>query len=169
MKYTKEELDKLIENAPKDEKGRPVISEEDFMDNLKDLPKGIMSEGRKISTNCGGYLQCGIKGDPKTYENCAKGGQAAAENWKRRKTFAESITILLNQKCGDGQTMQDKIVAAMAAKATDGCVGAAEFLRDTVGEKPTENMNVDVMTDGDKALMQKLLKRMGYDEGSTTE
>ena len=168
MKYTKEELDKLIENAPKNEKGQPIISDEDFTDNIKDLPKGTRSEDGRYA-NEGGYLRPGIKGDPKTYENCAKGGQAAAENWKRRKTFAESITILLNQKCGDGQTMQDKIVAAMAAKATDGCVGAAEFLRDTVGEKPTENMNVDVMTDGDKALMQKLLKRMGYDEGSTTE
>lgn len=168
MKYTKEELDKLIENAPKNEKGQPIISDEDFTDNVKDLPKGTRSEDGRYA-NEGGYLRPGIKGDPKTYENCSKGGQAAAENWKRRKTFAESITILLNQKCDDGQTMQDKIVAAMAAKATDGCVGAAEFLRDTVGEKPTENMNVDVMTDGDKALMQKLLKRMGYDEGSTTE
>lgn len=168
MKYTKEELDKLIENAPRNEKGQPIISDEDFTDNIKDLPKGTRSEDGRYA-NEGGYLRPGIKGDPKTYENCAKGGQAAAENWKRRKTFAESITILLNQKCDDGQTMQDKIVAAMAMKATDGCVGAAEFLRDTVGEKPTENMNVDVMTDGDKALMQKLLKRMGYDEGSTTE
>jgi len=168
MKYTKEELDKLIENAPRNEKGQPIISDEDFTDNLKDLPKGTRSEDGRYA-NEGGYLRPGIKGDPKTYENCAKGGQAAAENWKRRKTFAESITILLNQKCDDGKTMQDKIVAAMAMKATDGCVGAAEFLRDTVGEKPTENMNVDVMTDGDKALMQKLLKRMGYDEGSTTE
>lgn len=168
MKYTKEELDKLIENAPRNEKGQPIISDEDFTDNIKDLPKGTRSEDGRYA-NEGGYLRPGIKGDPKTYENCAKGGQAAAENWKRRKTFAESITILLNQKCDDGKTMQDKIVAAMAMKATDGCVGAAEFLRDTVGEKPTENMNVDVMTDGDKALMQKLLKRMGYDEGSTTE
>ena len=96
MKYTKEELDKLIENAPKNEKGQPIISDEDFTDNIKDLPKGTRSEDGRYA-NEGGYLRPGIKGDPKTYENCAKGGQAAAENWKRRKTFAESITILLNQ------------------------------------------------------------------------
>ena len=63
--------------------------------------------------------------------------------------------------------MQEKIVEAMGLKAMDGCVGAFEALRDTVGEKPTDNVSVDVMTDGDKELMAKLLKRMGYDEGNT--
>lgn len=164
MKYSKEELDKLIENAPRNEKGRPVISEEDFMDNLKDLPNGVMSEGRKVA-NCGGYLQCGIKGDPKTHENCVKAGEASRAVYAERKKISETIDIFLKKVDDkDGKTMQEKIVEAIGLKAMEGCVGAFEAIRDTVGEKPTDNVNVDVMTDGDKALMQKLLKRMGYDE-----
>lgn len=169
MKYTKEELDKLIENAPRNEKGQPIISDEDFTDNVKDLPKGTRSEDGRYA-NEGGYLRPGIKGDPKTYENCSKAGEASRAVYAERRKIAETIDIFLKSVDKEtGKTMQEKIVEAMGIKAMEGCVGAFEALRDTVGEKPTDNVNVDVMTDGDKALMQKLLKRMGYDEGSTTE
>ena len=168
MKYSKEELDKLIENAPKNDKGRPVISEEDFMDNLKDLPNGIMSEGRKVANN-GGYIQCGTKDDPKTREYCVKAGAASRAVYAERKKIAETIDIFLKKVDKDGVTMQDKFVEAILLKAMDGCVGAAEFIRDTVGEKPTDNVAVNAMTDGDKALLQKVLKRMGYDESGDSK
>ena len=169
MKLSPEEIKELLEKAPTDEKGRPVIPAEIFMDNYKDLPSGTKSEDGKIASS-GGYIDPGKKGDPKTIENCTKAGRATAETYARRKTFKESITILLNQKFDDGTTMQDRIVAAMANKATDGCVGAAEFLRDTVGEKPSDQVSLDVMTDGDKKLMEKLMKRLGVDEsGDTTK
>lgn len=166
MKYSKEELDKLIAEAPRDEKGRPIISDEDFMDNLGDLPDGTRSDGGKYSTKGGGYVQAGRKDDLQTIENCKKAGQASREARERRKTFAETIDILLRKKDKDNVTTQEKIVLAMFEKASSGCVGAAEFIRDTVGEKPTDNVALDVMTDGDKALMEKLLKRMGYDESA---
>ena len=165
MKYSKEELDKLIAEAPRDEKGRPIISDEDFMDNLGDLPDGTRTEGGKYAAK-GGYVQAGRKGDPQTYENCKKAWTASVESREKRKTFAETIDILLRQKDKNGVTTQEKIVLAMAEKASSGCVGAFEALRDTVGEKPTDNVALDVMTDGDKALMEKLLKRMGYDESA---
>lgn len=163
MKYTKEELDKLIENAPKNEKGRPVLSEEDFMDNLKELPNGVESSEGKISRS-NGFLTPLKKNDPRSIEIQKKGGYRAGEIYKERKRIAETIDIFLKKVDKDGKTMQEKIVEAMGLKAMDGCVGAAEFIRDTVGEKPTDNVNVDMMTEGDKALLQKVLKRMGYDE-----
>ena len=98
------------------------------------------------------------------------GAEANADSWARKRTFKESITILLNQKDANGVSMQDKIVEAMANKALDGCVGAFEALRDTVGEKPTDQVSVDVMTEGDKKLMENLMKRLGCDKsGDTTE
>lgn len=159
MKYSKEELDKLIANAPKNNKGQAIISDEDFMDNLSDLPEGTRSDTGK-SANKGGYLRPFEKGSDWTRKIAKSGGDKAAETYARRKTFAESITILLNAKCEDGQTMQDKIVAAMAGKAIDGCVGAAEFLRDTVGEKPSDQVSLDIMSDADRELIENLKKRI---------
>ena len=159
MKYSKEELDKLIANAPRNEKGQPVISDEDFMDNVSELPSGTRSETGLYAKD-GGYLKPLEKGTQRTRDIAKSGGDKAAETYARRKTFAESITILLNAKCDDGQTMQDKIVAAMAGKAMDGCVGAAEFLRDTVGEKPSDQVSLDIMSDADRELIENLKKRI---------
>lgn len=163
MKYSPEELKEILEQAPTDEKGRPIISDEDFTDNLKELPNGTKSESGKVAMN-GGCITPMVKGTQRAKEIAAMGAAANAEAWERKRTFKDSITILLNKKCDDGETMQEKIVAAMASKAMEGCVGAFEALRDTVGEKPTDQVSLDVMTEGDKKLMEKLMKRLGYDE-----
>jgi hypothetical protein len=166
MKLSKEELDKLIAEAPKNDKGQPVIPEDIFMDNYKDLPTGTRSDKGKYAKD-GGYLNPPAKGSEDARQRGLKGGAAAAETYLRRKTFAESITILLNKKFDDGTTMQDKIVAAMADKAMDGCVGAFEALRDTVGEKPTDQVSLDVMSDGDRELIENLKKRINEQSSGT--
>lgn len=169
MKYSPEELNKVLEEAPRNDKGQPVISDEDFIDNLKELPKGTRSQSG-LYANDNGYIRPLEKGSQRTREISKSGGDKTAETYARRKSFKESITILLNQKDANGVSMQDKIVEAMANKAMDGCVGAFEALRDTVGEKPTDQLNVDVMTEGDKKLMENLMKRLGCDKsGDTTE
>jgi hypothetical protein len=165
MKYSPEELKDILEQAPTDEKGRPILSDEDFLDNLKELPQGTRSDTGKLA-GPSGYVTLLEKGTQRAKEVAKKGGDASAETYARRKSLKESITILLNSKDKDGVSMQDKIVEAMANKAMDGCVGAAEFIRDTVGEKPSDNVSLDVMTDGDKELMTNLMKRLGLDEGS---
>jgi hypothetical protein len=62
--------------------------------------------------------------------------------------------------------MQEKIVEAMANKAMDGCVGAFEALRDTVGEKPTDQVSLDVMTDKDREVLKNLTERLGLNDKS---
>ena len=165
MKYSPEELNKLLEEAPKNDKGQPVISDEDFMDNLGDLPKGTRSDSGKVA-NQGGFVTPMVKGTQRAKEIAAMGQKANSEAWARKRTFKESISILLNHKCDDGQTMQDKIVEAMANKAMDGCVGAAEFLRDTVGEKPSDQVSLDVMTDKDREVLKNLTERLGLNDKS---
>lgn len=168
-KLTQEELNKLLEEAPKNAKGQPVIPDDVFMDNLANLPEGTRSEDGKYA-NDKGYLSPGKKGDPKTIENCSKAGKAAQAIYAERKKFAESIDIFLKTTDADGVSNQDKIVMALGEKAMDGCVGAFEALRDTVGEKPSDQVSLDVMTDGDKQLMEILKKRLGYDgPGSVTK
>lgn len=158
MKLTKEELDKLIEEAPKNDKGQPVISEEDFMDNLKDLPDETRSD-TGLYAKAGGYLKP-LGRDAVSKAIQSKGGINSNIANKKRKTFAESIDMILKHEVEEGVTFQDKVIQAMIDKASSGCVGAAEFLRDTVGEKPTENMLLDVMTDADRELIEQIQKRI---------
>lgn len=168
MKYTEEELNKVLEEAPKDEKGRPTISDEDFLDNLRILPKGIRSTTGKLSGNAG-YVQLMEKGSQKAKEIASMGGKASQEMYRERKKWAESIDIYLKETDENGVSNQDKIVMGMIAKAMEGCVGASEFLRDTVGEKPSDQVSLEVMTEGDKQLMEILKKRLGYDGSGSTE
>ena len=166
MKYSPEELNKVLEEAPRNDKGQPVISDEDFMDNVKDLPNETRSESGLYACQ-GGYVRPLEKGTQRTKEITSKAGKAAqAANAERRK-IAETIDIFL--KTVDettGKTMQEKIVEAMGLKAMDGCVGAAEFIRDTVGEKPTDQVSLDVMTDKDREVLKNLTERLGLNDKS---
>lgn len=168
-KLSQDELNKVIESAPKDHKGRPVIPDDIFTDNLRALPTGIMSEdGRYSSSN--GCIHPLVKGTQRAKEFASKGGKTSQAMYAERKKIAETIDIFLKSTDENGVTMQEKIVEAMGLKAMEGCVGAFEALRDTIGEKPTDQLNVDVMTEGDKKLMENLMKRLGCDKsGDTTE
>lgn len=67
---------------------------------------------------------------------------------------------------GRGQelTLTTLLTARMVkAVIEDGNVKAMEYLRDTSGNKPTERkeLSVDIMTDNDRALIDKVSQRLG--------
>ena len=159
MKQSKEELDKLIANAPRNEKGQPVISDEDFMDNVKDLPQGTRSDTGKYAKDKG-YIDPLKKGEARTSEIACMGGTAAGKVNRERRKIAETIDIFLKMEDENGVTNQEKIVQAMGLKAMEGCVGAFEALRDTVGEKPSDQVSLDIMSDADRELIENLKKRI---------
>lgn len=78
-----------------------------------------------------------IPANKRTHEenvaNGRKGGLKAAQNNKERKLFKEAI----EKQLGDSL---DNIVKAMIKKASTGDVSASVFLRDTIGEKPTDKV-----------------------------
>ena len=160
-----EELNKLIEEAPKNDKGQSVLPDDIFVENARNLPYGTRSESGYFAKD-GGYITPLQKGTQATREFASMGGKATQEINRRRRTFAESIDILLKSECDDGETYQDKVIKAMVEKALSGCVGASEFLRDTVGEKPSDNLNLDVMTDADKQLIENLKARINELKGT---
>ena len=55
----------------------------------------------------------------------------------QRKTLKEELLILLEQK-----DYQEKISLALLEQAKKGNTKAYEIIRDTIGEKPKENINV---------------------------
>ena len=70
-----------------------------------------------------------------------KGGIASGEARRRRKTLKEELLLLLEQ--GD---MQEKISLALIQKAMGGDTKAFEVLRDTVGEKPVDKVENEIVS-----------------------
>ena len=91
-------------------------------------------------------------------ENGKKGGKASAEARKRKKTMrevyeslrtlevvpshAEALQEMFADKV-ERVTVDEAIMMAMIAKAERGDVQAAQFIRDTAGEKPTDMIGMD--------------------------
>lgn len=77
-------------------------------------------------------------------ENGRKGGKASAAKRAERKSIREGLLLLLNEPIKDregkdsGKTTQDAMIAGVMKRAIAGDVRAAEFIRDTIGEKPIE-------------------------------
>jgi hypothetical protein len=69
------------------------------------------------------------------------GGIKSGELRRAKKTMKEMLDYLLDKEIktnkGDMSTME-AIMVSMIAKASKGDVRATEFIRDTIGQKPTE-------------------------------
>lgn len=89
-----------------------------------------------------------------------KGGLAAAEAKKRKKAMKDTLEVLLSMPIKKGKAtdaeqvrsfaelkgkninVQEAMLVAMIQRAMKGNVAAAEYIRDTVGENPTANVNL---------------------------
>lgn len=70
-----------------------------------------------------------------------KGGIASGEARRKRKTLREELLLLLEK----GDT-QERISLALLQKAMNGDTKAFEVLRDTVGEKPVDKVETEVVS-----------------------
>ena len=70
--------------------------------------------------------------------NGSKGGKASGESRRKRKTLREELLALLETK-----QYQEKISLAMLEKASRGDTKAFEVIRDTIGEKPSDKLEID--------------------------
>ncbi len=90
-------------------------------------------------------------------EKGKKGGRASGAARRRRSQMRKDLERLLATVGADGNTYQCSICEAMISKALAGDVKAAEFIRDTIGEKPAEKIEaamqpvriIDTTGDGD--------------------
>lgn len=103
-----------------------------------------------------------------------KSHDKARENRENKKNFNELAKALLEMTVSDRvvkETLEDPdsmidnsygslILAAMAQGAKNGSFKCAEFLRDTAGFKPKNEIELqaDVITDADRSLIDKALK-----------
>lgn len=93
-----------------------------------------------------------------TKEDAVKGGRISGEVRRARRKLRDDLEYLLSQ-AQDGKTNQEMIAEAIIAKALIGDVRAFETIRDTVGEKPTDNVTlsgeVGTLTDADRELLRE--------------
>lgn len=71
-------------------------------------------------------------------KNGKKGGIASGEARRKRKTLKEELLLLLSK----GNT-QEKMSLAMIEKAMKGDTKAFEVIRDSIGEKPKDKLELE--------------------------
>ena len=94
-------------------------------------------------------------------ESGRKGGIASGEARRRKRQLKDDLIMLLEMIGDNDKTNQENIAVATIAKALGGDIRAIEFIRDTIGEKPDQNMNINAdvgMSDADRALLKEANK-----------
>ena len=117
------------------------------------------------------------------------GGKKASENRQRKRNFQETARYFLSLKATKSQIkdnidpsilanmteeeikaidQQDIIIARALELAMAGSKDHLIILRDSAGDKPTDKVQseVNIMTDSDRALMEKLSKRLNKEQDS---
>ena len=95
-------------------------------------------------------------------ENGRKGGIASGEAKRKKRAMRETLDVLLAMPMKSGKfadiesiknfaalkgkniNVQEAMVISMLQRALRGDVKAAEWIRDTAGQKPVENMNMNM-------------------------
>ena len=170
-KAGKIDIDKI--SLGKSKRGNTIVSNEIFDAYYRELPDKVENASgswRTVST--GGKIKI-LGGDP---ENDLKiqtaGGNSLQATRQQQRTFKEVISEMLvspatledRERLGlhEGATQLEVIIAGQLRQAGKGNSKAAEFLRDTVGEKPTENINASIesITPEDKELLERVSARL---------
>lgn len=153
----------------KDDKGNYIVPDELFDKYYKELPRGTVNESKTYRAYNGGKVKS-LTSENRDIQ--VMGGKALQAKLKQRRTFAEAISTVLAQKPSQKVREEleldstadnlDAVIAAMLKQAQRGNVKAGDFLRDTVGEKPTDKLeaSVETMTAEDREMLENIQKRM---------
>ena len=154
----------------KDDKGY-IIPDEIFNKYLKDLPEGTTNESGTFRAYNGGKL-ARLENDPAEASKRGKvGGPASQDTQQTRRSIKEileeisKITVTAEEAeeygLKEGTTLLEAANLAQIRRAMRGDTKAAEYIRDTLGEKPTEKIaaEVETITAEDRARIEKILNR----------
>lgn len=77
-------------------------------------------------------------------EITSKGGKASGKARRKKRELKQLLELALSQPAKDGDDNYMAITVALIQKALSGDVRAYEAIRDTIGQKPTEQQQVDM-------------------------
>lgn len=184
IKLNKDKLNKAVESLPevprkedgsidieaiaigKNEKDNYIVPDEIIEKYFKELPDGTTNPSNDKWVYSKGILRQATK------EVQKMGAEALNAKVAQRKSFAEAIDGILRKKANrnaieelelkEDATNLDMIIAAALKQAARGNAKAWEFLRDTVGEKPTDKISAEVtsLTAEDKEMLERINRRL---------
>ena len=97
------------------------------------------------------------------HERAVRAGQESQAQHLRKKTFREEFELelaaIIKDNHGNETTVKNAITKAAVAKALKGDLRAQEFIRDTIGEKPADNI---VLMTADPDIIKEV-ESMVYD------
>jgi len=150
-----------------------------------DKPKTPMQ--RRIEAGTKNLVSLADRTTEEKQKIAIQGGKASGEARKKKKELKDRCKILLemmpkqdliakslgeNVELPENADMYDLMMAKMIqVAALDGNVKAAEFVRDSAGDKPTDKsvVTASVITEKDKELMEIISRRMSAGDGQKPE
>ena len=150
-------------NSKKKMVKRYILPDDFFEEHIKEIPIGSINESRTRVATKGGVLKL-LGADPERDKEIQRAGAEAlnAKNAQRKK-MSEILIELLNKPVeGSEDSQQVQMCQAQIDRANLGDTKAFLAIRDTIGEKPAEtiDLSADITTEADRALMEKLKARM---------
>ena len=159
-----------------DEKNNKIIPDEIFDSYYRELPSGIINKSKTWRTSNGGKIKI-FGGDPEADKIIHQKGAATSNAAQaQRRSYRESVEFWNSKKVPkfmieategrfeipEDMSMQDAQVLAQQYKAiVREDTNAAQFLRDTAGEKPTDKIaaEVETITPEDRKQIERILNR----------
>lgn len=155
-----------------DKKGRPIIPDEIFNAYLKELPDGTGNASKTFRAYNGGKL-AQLENDPaEASRRGIIGGPASQDTQQARRSIREileelskkTVTAEEAEQYGmeEGTTLLEAANLAQMRRAMKGDTKAAEYVRDTLGEKPADKIDASVtgLTAEDKEMLQRVQARL---------
>lgn len=112
---------------------------------------------RGDNPNSRANLELGKRAFAKDKEIARRAQRNSVESYRARKTFREEFELelaaIIKDKSGNETTIKNAISKQTVQKALKGDLRAIEFIRDTIGEKPVENL---VLHEADPLIIQEI-------------
>lgn len=161
----------------KSKRNNDIVPDDLFDKYYRELPDKVENQSgswRTVST--GGKIKI-LGGDPENDKKIQEAGAAKLNATKaQQRTFKEVIAQMLADPAKsedidrlgltEGATQLEVIIAGQLQQAGRGNSKAAEFLRDTVGEKPSEKIDaaITALTPEDKELLKNVESRLSTEK-----
>ena len=155
-----------------DNKGRYIVPDKIFDAYIKELPPGTGNESKTYRAYNGGKL-AQLENDIEEASKRGKvGGPASQDTQQTRRSIREILEDLSKMKATpeeieeyglkEGTTLLEAVNLAQVRRAMKGDTKAAEYVRDTLGEKPSEKVdaNITAITPADEELIKRVAARL---------
>jgi hypothetical protein len=154
-----------------DEKNNKIIPDDIFDSYYRELPNGVINQSKTWRTAGGGKLKI-LGGDPEGDKAIHEaGGKALQATLVQRRSIKEILEELSRRtvtaeeaeeySMEEGTSLLEAANLAQIRRAMRGDTKAAEYIRDTLGEKPVDKIaaEVETITAEDRQRIERILNR----------